>query len=95
MKKVITPRAGVQVRKPDGKRLSPDGETLDYNAYWVRRRNDGDVTVADVPGVAADAALAVAENAADAAPAVAENAAAVTTEATAKAEQPKTKKGDK
>ncbi|EBU8551963.1 hypothetical protein DLC15_05195 [Salmonella enterica subsp. enterica serovar Telelkebir] len=84
MKKVITPRAGVQVRKPDGKRLSPDGETLDYNAYWVRRRNDGDVTVADVPGVAADAA-----------PAVAENAAAVTTEATAKAEQPKTKKGDK
>lgn len=84
MKKVITPRAGVQVRKPDGTRLSPDGETLDYNAYWVRRRNDGDVTIADVPGVAADAA-----------PAVAENAAAVTTEATAKAEQPKTKKGDK
>ncbi|EEI6239520.1 DUF2635 domain-containing protein [Salmonella enterica subsp. enterica] len=84
MKKVITPRAGVQVRKPDGKRLSPDGETLNYNAYWVRRCNDGDVTVADVPGVAAEAA-----------PAVAENAPAVTTEAAVKTEQPKTKKDSK
>lgn len=49
MKKLIIPRAGVQVRRPDGKPLKAEGEPLDYSAYWVRRKDEGDVTIQDLP----------------------------------------------
>ena len=36
-------KKGLKVRKPDGSHLEPEGEKVSYNAYWVRRINEGDV----------------------------------------------------
>lgn len=41
----VKPKAGLTVRKPDSSKLSADGEQVKRNAYWLRRINDGDVTV--------------------------------------------------
>lgn len=50
MKKYIKPaRAGLLVRKADGQRLSPEGETLPMSAWWHRRAAEGDVIIADIP----------------------------------------------
>lgn len=45
MKKSITlkPRDGLQVRRPDGRVLTPAGETVPDSPYWRRRLRDGDV----------------------------------------------------
>ncbi|MGE0968846.1 DUF2635 domain-containing protein [Klebsiella sp. WOUb02] len=49
MKKHIKPaRAGLQVRKADGQRLSPEGETLPVSAWWHRREAEGDVVITDI-----------------------------------------------
>lgn len=49
MKKHIKPtRAGLQVRKADGQRLSPEGETLPVSAYWYRREAEGDVVITNI-----------------------------------------------
>ncbi|HBU6277171.1 TPA: DUF2635 domain-containing protein, partial [Klebsiella pneumoniae] len=49
MKKHIKPaRAGLQVRKADGQRLSPEGETLLMSAWWHRREAEGDVVITDI-----------------------------------------------
>ncbi len=37
---------GVQVRKQNGKLLAEEGETVQRNAFWVRRLKDGDVVEA-------------------------------------------------
>ena len=51
MCKRITPRAGLVVRRPDtGEILPPAGAVIPlgpHRAYWLRRRKDGDVTIAD------------------------------------------------
>ncbi|HGY4723286.1 TPA: DUF2635 domain-containing protein [Citrobacter amalonaticus] len=48
MKKLIKPRDGLQVRRPDGGVLKPEGEELEFSAWWERRRREGDITVANV-----------------------------------------------
>ena len=49
MKKHIKPaRAGLQVRKADGQRLSPEGETLLMSAWWHRREAEGDVVITTI-----------------------------------------------
>ena len=49
MKKHIKPaRAGLQVRKADGQRLSPEGETLLMSTWWHRREAEGDVVITDI-----------------------------------------------
>ncbi|MFH3051088.1 DUF2635 domain-containing protein, partial [Klebsiella michiganensis] len=49
MKKHIKPaRAGLLVRKSDGQRLSPEGETLLMSAWWHRREAEGDVVITDI-----------------------------------------------
>ncbi|GAA1820496.1 hypothetical protein GCM10009795_077810 [Nocardioides hankookensis] len=49
MKKHIKPaRAGLQVRKADGQRLSPEGEMLLMSAWWHRREAEGDVVITDI-----------------------------------------------
>ena len=51
MKKHIKPaRAGLQVRKADGQRLSPEGETLLMRAWGHRREAEGDVVITDIQG---------------------------------------------
>ncbi|HBS7910231.1 TPA: DUF2635 domain-containing protein [Klebsiella quasipneumoniae subsp. quasipneumoniae] len=51
MKKHIKPaRAGLQVRKADGQRLSPEGESLLMSAWWHRREAEGDVVITDIQG---------------------------------------------
>lgn len=40
-----TPNPGVRVRKEDGALLKAEGETVERNSYWLRRQNDGDVTL--------------------------------------------------
>jgi Protein of unknown function (DUF2635). len=48
--KLITPSPKtLQVRKPDGALLAPDGESLALTAFWLRRQSEGDVTVSDFP----------------------------------------------
>lgn len=42
-------RPGLRVRKPDGSLLEADGEVLVVTAYWRRRENEGDVTIAPLP----------------------------------------------
>lgn len=50
MKKHIKPaRTGLQVRKADGQRLSPEGETLLMSAWWHRREAEGDVVITEIP----------------------------------------------
>lgn len=49
MKKHIKPaRKGLNVRKPDGEHLSPEGEPLQVTAFWLRREAQGDVVIADI-----------------------------------------------
>lgn len=49
MKQLIKPaREGLLVRKANGERLKPEGETLTANAWWYRRRAEGDVTITDI-----------------------------------------------
>lgn len=56
-KKLIKPSAeALQVRKPDGTQLSPDGEELMLTAFWRRRYAEGDVTIEDIPLPKTDAA---------------------------------------
>lgn len=52
----VTPKAGIIVRKPDGSILSPKGEVIKRNAYWVRRINDGDVVIIKSDEKSTDAA---------------------------------------
>lgn len=34
---------GVKVRKPDGKHLKADGESVEVTSYWLRRLEAGEV----------------------------------------------------
>lgn len=45
---VATPVAGLKVRKEDGQHLADGGETVTLTSYWLRRKNDGDVTLAEI-----------------------------------------------
>lgn len=59
MEKILaTPKDGVLVRHENGKQLESAGEVVDRNAYWLRRERDGDVTLAPVPVVDAEAPTA-------------------------------------
>ncbi|HCA7356758.1 TPA: DUF2635 domain-containing protein [Citrobacter freundii] len=49
MKQIKPARAGLNVRRPDGEWLDPQGETLPLTAYWLRRETEGDVVITDVP----------------------------------------------
>lgn len=42
------PAKGVSFRKPDGQVINPDGEEVIYDSFWLRRQNDGDVTLTEV-----------------------------------------------
>ena len=55
-----TPKEGVLVRHENGKQLAAAGEPVDRNSYWLRRERDEDVTLTDVPVVAAEEATALA-----------------------------------
>lgn len=41
--KLLRPADGKKVRRPDGKHLAEDGETVELNSYWRRRLDAGDV----------------------------------------------------
>lgn len=41
--KTLKPAVGLQVRKPTGSHLAPEGEPVEMTSYWLRRLNDGDV----------------------------------------------------
>ncbi|POT25322.1 hypothetical protein C3433_18035 [Citrobacter freundii] len=49
MKRIKPAREGLNVRRPDGESLDPQGETLPLTAYWLRRETEGDVVITDVP----------------------------------------------
>lgn len=42
-----TPKKGLNIRKEDGTYLPEDGDTVIHSSYWVRREQDGDVTLSD------------------------------------------------
>ena len=41
--KHLRPAEGVKVRRPDGRHLAAEGETVTMTSYWQRRLADGDV----------------------------------------------------
>ena len=43
----VTPAPGVLVRKESGGLLAAAGEDLPVTPWWIRRANDGDVSLAD------------------------------------------------
>ena len=47
MIKIKPAKDGVNVPKPDGSKLSADGETVKRSAFWVRRLSDGDVVLVE------------------------------------------------
>ena len=48
----------MQVPKPDGSKLKAEGEIVKRSAYWVRRRNNGDVVLVEPKQSAASTATA-------------------------------------
>ncbi len=54
----VTPAPGLVVRKPTGEALPAEGETLAMSPWWLRRRNDGDVTITYPAAADAEAAPA-------------------------------------
>lgn len=40
-----------RVRKPDGQILNPNGEIVEDNTFWRRRRADGDVSIETVQSI--------------------------------------------
>lgn len=57
---IATPINGARVRKPDGQILKAEGETVERDSFWMRRKNDGDVSLtAAVPPPAGDDAANV------------------------------------
>lgn len=59
---IATPINGARVRKPDGKILKAEGETVERDSFWLRREFDGDVRLDDVtPPPAGDGATNVAQ----------------------------------
>jgi hypothetical protein len=49
-KKKVIPKKGLIIPKADGNgNLQPDGEVLTMNSYYWGLKNDGDVTLEDVP----------------------------------------------
>jgi hypothetical protein len=65
----VVPKLGLKIRDPDLMDLLPDeGREVPESDYWVRRVNDGDVTVEKPPAaevVAQPAAETVAQPAAE------------------------------
>lgn len=50
----VTPKnPGVPVRKENGVPLDSQGEVLERTVWWIRRENDGDVTLEEVKAEAA------------------------------------------
>lgn len=50
----VIPREGVKVPDPEqagtpGRHLPPEGRTVEPSDFWVRRLQDGDVTLGPVP----------------------------------------------
>lgn len=43
IKKIKPALAGISVRKPDGKHLRSDGESVEITSYWQRRIDSGEV----------------------------------------------------
>lgn len=60
--KKITPKPGMIVPLPDGNgNLPAEGKVVALTSYWYRRQSDGDVTIEDVPAIAAEATPAAPE----------------------------------
>ena len=56
----VVPKPGLQVRDPETRQpLQPDGAEKPRNGYWLRRLQDGDVTLANVPVEVAPRAVAI------------------------------------
>jgi len=58
MQVIATPINGARVRKPDGQILKPEGETVERDSFWLRRKKDGDVSLAPVKSAKAATAPA-------------------------------------
>jgi len=52
---IATPINGARVRKPNGALLKAEGERVEDDSFWRRRRNDGDVTLTPAPVALVDA----------------------------------------
>lgn len=62
MMKLIKPaREGLLVRKANGERLEPEGETLPLTAWWYRRETEGDVTITEVTEITPEPVAAKAQ----------------------------------
>lgn len=48
-KVMAKPIKGVTFRKENGEFIKPEGEVVELNSFWIRRRNDGDVTLSELP----------------------------------------------
>lgn len=43
------PVNGASFRKENGAFIKPEGEDVELNSFWIRRKNDGDVTLSEIP----------------------------------------------
>jgi hypothetical protein len=50
-KVMAKPNKGVTFRKENGEFIKPEGEVVELNSFWIRRRNDGDVTLSEIPKI--------------------------------------------
>lgn len=48
-KVMAKPNKGVTFRKENGEFINPEGEVVELNSFWIRRRNDGDVKLTEIP----------------------------------------------
>lgn len=56
----VIPRPGLTVRDPDNRvPLPPEGAEKPRNGYWLRRLQDGDVTLATIPVEVAPHAVSI------------------------------------
>lgn len=51
----LRPAKGVKVRRPDGRHLAAEGETVTMSNYWQRRLDAGDVVKGGEPAAPAPA----------------------------------------
>lgn len=48
-KVLAKPNKDKAFRKENGQFINPEGEIVELNSFWIRRRNDGDVTLSEPP----------------------------------------------
>lgn len=46
---IAKPAKGLRIRKEDGTQLPEEGDTVIHSSYWQRRKDDGDVTLSELP----------------------------------------------